>query len=358
MGLCDTGSIWQKFTRCRGTTRGIVHARVVGALRYSAFVLNPPRATFRENALHRIALAAVYAATRLPSHPCSPRLMDSAPLANNDGSEPLESAGPRLPSGVDRSIRSANSRSMTHHMPRASLDDRPEFMVTLGLAPPYTIEDVHEAYREMAKRVHPDRGGTTAAFNELHQAFEQAQAYVEISTDRRGWIASKMAQYMDLEQAVARLRRLGAVLTMSAPKSLEESFGDFAQLMDSVVLVRAVDIANGDGLVAAMVTEHKSLGHLAAIELPGCRVSDDAVLSLCVFRRLAHLDLSRTTITSRALAVVDALPALESIALDGVAIGWWTRRRIRSQLRSRTADPRNLWRPRQTHRAGTIADHV
>ena len=37
-------------------------------------------------------------------------------------------------------------------------------MVTLGLLPPYTLEDIRAAYREKAKTLHPDRGGTPADF--------------------------------------------------------------------------------------------------------------------------------------------------------------------------------------------------
>ena len=37
---------------------------------------------------------------------------------------------------------------------------RPPFMVTLGLLPPYTREDIQAAYHEKAKTTHPDRGGS------------------------------------------------------------------------------------------------------------------------------------------------------------------------------------------------------
>ena len=49
-------------------------------------------------------------------------------------------------------------------------------MVTLGLAPPYAIEDVKHAYREVARATHPDRGGSAAAFAAVHEAFERDQA--------------------------------------------------------------------------------------------------------------------------------------------------------------------------------------
>jgi curved DNA-binding protein CbpA len=58
-------------------------------------------------------------------------------------------------------------------------------MVTLGLLPPYTLEDIRAAHREKAKTLHPDRGGTRADFETLHEAYERAQEYVRFHLDRR-----------------------------------------------------------------------------------------------------------------------------------------------------------------------------
>ncbi len=216
-------------------------------------------------------------------------------------------------------------------------DPRPDFMITLGLAPPYAKEDVKQAYLTKAKLVHPDRGGTAAAFNELHEAFEAAQAFLEFRSDRRAWIGAKMNRYIALEKAAVRIRALGAEVVAAAPKWLEQSFGDFAQLAEVVVRVRALDAANGDEIIAAMVDEYSALRELEVIELCGASVSDEAVLSLAVFQQLTRLNLSRTPITGRALAVVERLPELTFLGLDGANVGWWARRRVASQLRRRVA---------------------
>ena len=66
-----------------------------------------------------------------------------------------------------------------------SADGRPDFMVTLGLAPPYAAEDVKAAYLSKAKELHPDHGGTADEFHALQDAFEKAERYLEFRSDRQ-----------------------------------------------------------------------------------------------------------------------------------------------------------------------------
>ena len=222
-------------------------------------------------------------------------------------------------------------RSSTH-------DHRPEFMVTLGLAPPYVLEDVKQAYRDKARDTHPDRGGSTAAFNEVQTAFERAQAYLEFRGDRRGWIAAKMARYAELQQAIERLQRLGAVVTTYAPAWLENSYGDFAQLTENVSTVRLAESADGDAFIRALLADHHALRELETLELPSCQLTDDAVLSLAPFQQLKHIDLSHTLVTQRSLALVEAIESLRTLKLEETKIGWWAKHRAIAQLRRRATE--------------------
>jgi len=226
---------------------------------------------------------------------------------------------------------------MTQQSPGGLRDPRPKFMIALGLAPPYTLDDVQQAYREHAKQAHPDRGGSVAAFRELQEAFEQAQAYLEFRSDRRNWIAAQMEHYVALGEAVTRLEQLGATVTTTSRDWLQESYGDFAQLTATATLVRAVDAPNGDAIIAMMLDEKQALRELAAIELPGCQVSDQAVLRLAEFELLKRLDLSRTPISNDALPVVEAIPTLLTVTVDDTSVGWLARRRLNALLRKRAA---------------------
>jgi hypothetical protein len=211
-------------------------------------------------------------------------------------------------------------------------------MVTLGLSPPYVLEDVKAAYRDRARETHPDRGGSLEAFNAVQEAFERAQEYVAYRGDRRGWIAAKMARYKAMQDAVDRLRALGAEVTVYMPPWLENSYGDFAQLTETVQSVRLEGPADGDALIASLVADHEHLRELAVLELPGCTIADHSVIQLAYFQQLRRLDLSNTPVTAGVLDLIDAIPALREMELEGTQVGWWAKRRADAKLQSRASE--------------------
>ena len=48
-------------------------------------------------------------------------------------------------------------------------------LAALGLPPSANLEEVERAYRELAKKVHPDRGGNAEQFKRLQALYEQAK---------------------------------------------------------------------------------------------------------------------------------------------------------------------------------------
>jgi hypothetical protein len=50
----------------------------------------------------------------------------------------------------------------------------PVYMQHLGLTWPCTRHEVQQAFRQQAKIVHPDRGGTSESFHRLYQAYQEA----------------------------------------------------------------------------------------------------------------------------------------------------------------------------------------
>src|SRR5262245_40026893 len=89
-------------------------------------------------------------------------------------------------------------------------DERPEFMVLLGLVPPYDVETVKQAYLQKARQAHPDRGGKPADFVRLQEAFERATHYAEFKASRLRWLGAQVERYAQQEVVIAQLHDLGA----------------------------------------------------------------------------------------------------------------------------------------------------
>ncbi len=224
-------------------------------------------------------------------------------------------------------------------MPDRSSNDaasnRPAFAVTLGLLPPYTMDDVKRAYREKVKDAHPDRGGDRGTFDRIQGAYEEAGAYLKFRSDRRHWIAARMDEYLAVMSLLERLNALGAEVDSSTLDWVKHSFGDFANLTVSITGIQLHDSKNAAEMVDLMIREQASLPGLKRLSLAGCQIDNLLALELRVFKSLAELDLSRTPITDRALTVVEFLPDLVTLNIDGTSVGWWARRKAERLLRKR-----------------------
>lgn len=70
-------------------------------------------------------------------------------------------------------------RRYTLDAPLWALQDRPECLQQLGLAPGCSRDEVMAAYRRCVKDVHPDRGGDRRQFDKLQRWLREALALVE-----------------------------------------------------------------------------------------------------------------------------------------------------------------------------------
>ncbi len=231
------------------------------------------------------------------------------------------------------------------HSSRSKSDLRPEFMATLGLMPPYQDQDVEKAYHAKLKEIRPDLGGDRQAFYDVQNAYARAKEYVKFRGDRRGWIANQVDAYVAVHEVIDRLKQFGAEVELEAVDWLKRSFGDFAQLTESVIGVRLRDADNGDEVVTYLVSQHDRLLELRQLDLTGSTITDNAIRQLSVFRRLAELDVSRTSITWQGLQVVAQLPELETVRADGTRLGWlgrWRLKRVLSRNRKSAATARTV----------------
>jgi hypothetical protein len=206
-------------------------------------------------------------------------------------------------------------------------------MVKLGLLPPYMPQDVEKAYLARLKEIRPDLGGDPKPFYEVQTAYMQAKEYLKFRGDRRGWIAKRMDEYLATRELTEKLKAFGAEVETNFVDWLQKSFGEFAELTESILAIRLHNSNDGDNFINFLVANRDQLLSLERLELSGCKISDAAVRQLSVFRRLQELDLSRTPITWPALHIVHWLPELYQVNVEGTRFNWFTRRKLAAQLR-------------------------
>lgn len=226
-------------------------------------------------------------------------------------------------------------------IPASSRDDtnRPEFMAILGLLPPYTSEDVKAAYRVKAMETHPDRGGASADFIKVHEAYKRATEYVQISGDRRRWIADQVESHMRQQEAVVEVSRLGGQCEFEEAAWLKGYVGDFAQLAERLRAIRLPNTATDDAFLTFLAQQPLRTPHLTELSLAGTRVTDKGLPALAGLELLRKLDLSGTRVTPRGVqAAVRSLPALEWVGVAGLRFGFLSRWRLRVLLRRREAE--------------------
>jgi hypothetical protein len=208
--------------------------------------------------------------------------------------------------------------------------ERPEFMATLGLLPPYSPEDVRMAYRTKALLAHPDRGGSASEFVKLHEAYERAREYAAFYASRRQWLGVQVEHYLRQEDVVAEVRRLGGQVELETLGWLHRWIGeDFAAVTERLRGVRLRGLADGDAALNYLAAHKPALQYLASLDLAGTRLSDEALLRLGGLEVLRRLDLAGTPVSGRGLRVLRALPELEWLNLGGTSVGLWGRWRLR-----------------------------
>lgn len=205
---------------------------------------------------------------------------------------------------------------------------RPACMQQLGLLPPYSMEDVKRAYRNLAKSSHPDAGGSAEEFARLHEAYERALSLAGFHESRRSWLAARIERYAERQEFEALLSSFGGRCLVQRPEIYLADFGpDFGQMLCEVTAVYLTQSECANEALRTIAV-HPVFQEARLLDLSFSSVTDDALPCLSGMPLLG-LDLRRTRVTSRGLKHVSQLPDLEWLHIGQTRIGFFSRFRWR-----------------------------
>lgn len=188
-----------------------------------------------------------------------------------------------------------------------SSDDILSALRVLGLMLPITADDVKEAYLAKVRLVHPDTGGDADSFKRVHAAYERALAHAKRYGIR--WIGHTVERYISQRRVIEQVKQLGGYAQVESCDWLAREVGDdFAHLFERLVGIRLRGPHVSDGALIRLIEAQHVLGSVRWIDLAASRVTHGGVESL---RRL---------------------PQLEWLGLEGVALSWWQRLRLRRRF--------------------------
>lgn len=207
---------------------------------------------------------------------------------------------------------------------------RPEFMVRLGLRPPYSPSDIKQAYRQKAKTAHPDAGGSAAEYTALHDAYEQALDFAKFHAGRSRWIGEEMELYIARLAIVTAVESRGGYVTMQRIEGLRPWVGeDFGQIKDKLIAIQWRGKEVNDESLASLIENQQVLSDLQHLDLAHSSVTSDGLLQLHGMTGLTALDLHDTPIDNRGLEVIKQFDRLEWLHIGGTKINWRGRMKLK-----------------------------
>ncbi len=141
-----------------------------------------------------------------------------------------------------------------------------------------------------------------------------------------------MEEYIAVQEVIDRLKAFGAEVETDALDWLQKSFGDFAELTETILAIQLHDAVTGDEFVEYLVSEHEKLLGFRSLDLAAAAYPT-LLSGSSAFFDAQGVNLNRTPITWEALHIVQWLPELETVHVEGTGLSWLTRHKLAAQLR-------------------------
>ena len=235
---------------------------------------------------------------------------------------------------------------------------RPSFMEVLHLLPPYTVDDVVNAYQAQKGQLSSQAESDEPAAQQLQSAYERALDHARFQESRRVWLGGRMEVFQRRQELIAEIESLGGSVVLQPNDAYVYEYGeDFAEVLRKLVAVHLTGADIGDASLAWLTGENAALGEVRLLDLSDSKVTAAGLASISALTGLRCLDLRNSTVGTDVVDLLIELRSLEWVHLGGTNVGTLARSRLKRKS-SRLTVAHRTWSllsvsPRRT-RAGSI----
>lgn len=224
---------------------------------------------------------------------------------------------------------------MSHKSLMEAAKQRPSFMELLHLLPPYTVDDVINAYQARTRQLNAEQGDdpSVATPQQLESAYQRALDHARFQESRRAWLGGRVEVFQQRQQLIAQIEAAGGTVVLQPTDAYIYEYGeDFAEILRKLVAVHLTGAHVTNASLEWLTRENAALGEIRLLDLSGARVTSTGLSALGALTGLRCLDLRNTDVSANFVDAVANLPALEWLHLGGTAIGALSRGRLHRKL--------------------------
>jgi len=141
-------------------------------------------------------------------------------------------------------------------------------------------------------------------------------------------------QYAEHLEFVDELESRGCTLTTEVEDWRQRSWGDFSQITESILAIRACEPSCDDTLAEFVCNSSELLESLRLVEFSNSRLTDTGLCRLASLSALLHVDVRNTAVSAQGIRQLSSqLRHLEAIHIGGTAINWLCRLKLRRRFR-------------------------
>jgi hypothetical protein len=222
---------------------------------------------------------------------------------------------------------------MSHKSLLEAAKQRPSFMELLHLLPPYTVDDVINAYQTQKGQLSPATEEDKSTAQQLQSAYERALDHARFQESRRAWLGGRMEVFQQRQTLIVGIEANGGTIVLQPNDAYIYEYGeDFAEVLRKLVAVHLTGPDVDDEALAWLINDNAALSEIRLLDLSNSKVTAAGLASIGALTGLRCLDLRNSAVGADVVDLLLELRSLEWVHLGGTGVGTLARGKLKRKL--------------------------